>query len=211
MKGKWIGLLAIALSLITGTAAADEQDVLVSASVAFADADYRINGVNYDGDIDLLVVSSRFYVTDNLYATASSSSGDGSISNVSFDTSGFSLGGGVVLLDRVDYIEGTGSELRLGLEYDDTEVTVGDTSSDSTSSDIQLGYAVGLGSGISTFALYSTDTDEVGDSYGFSVGLYKSIADHWLLGAAYEYGESDLSGADTAEVSGIYLGVGYAF
>jgi len=197
--------------LWSGYVAAEPQDILISASVAFADADYQINGVNYDGDLDLGVVSSRFYLTDQVYASVTSSSGDGTIANVSFDTATLSLGAGVVLLDRVDYVKGTGSELRVGFDYSDTEVTAGNITADDTSTDLLVGYTAGLGNGLSAFAGYSANLDEFGDNYGLSAGLYKSLGGNWLIGGSYQVAESDLGGGDTSEVSGIQVGIGYAF
>lgn len=198
-------------ALIASMVSAEPTDVFITGAYASADADYNINGTPYDGDIDLFSVSTRFYLNDSFYATVTSTNGDGTISNVAFDTTGLSIGGGAVLLGRVDFIAGSGEELRLGLNYTDTEVDIGSTTTDGTSTDLNVGYTAGLGNGLSTSVSYSTDTDSIIDSYSLSAGLNKSLNDTWLIGVAYQVGESELSGGDSAEITGISVGVSYAF
>jgi hypothetical protein len=205
---KWNMATLSTLMLVTSLSAkADPSDVLLSFEYGSTDAEYRISGTDYDGDLDLFSVSGRYYLSDNAYLSVSSTTGDGTISNVSFDASGLSIGGGVVLLGRTDYISGKGQELRLGLSYSDTEVSTSTTTSDSTNTDFTGGFSAGLGDGFTGSVSFSADSD--GSAFG--VGATKHIANNVLVGLTYSASDSDLSGSDTAESSTISFGLGYAF
>lgn len=207
MKHKIAITLATMLFSMNAMAQSDASDVLISVEYGSADADYEISGTDYDGDLDLFVVSARYYLSDSAYFRVGSSSGDGTISNVSFDSTGLSVGAGAVLLGRVNYKNGSGQEIRVGLNYSDTEVSTATTTSDSTSTNVSGGYTTGLGDGFTASASVSADSD--GTSVGGSVT--KHIANGVLVGLSYGVSDSDLDGADTAETSTIGVGLGYSF
>jgi hypothetical protein len=94
MKHRIAITLATILFSMNAMAQSDASDVLISVEYGSADADYEISGTDFDGDLDLIVVSARYYLSDNAYFSVGSSSGDGTISNVSFDSTGLSVGAG---------------------------------------------------------------------------------------------------------------------
>ena len=205
---KWnIAAVSAAVAISSMSAQADPADVLLSFDYGSSDAEYRISGTDYDGDLDLFSVTGRYYLSDNAYLSVSSSTGDGTISDVSFDASGMGFGGGIVLLGRTDYVSGEGQELRLGLSYTDTEVETSTTTSDSNNTNVTAGFSAGLGDGFTANVNLSADSD--GSAFG--VGVTKHIANNVLVGLHYSASDSDLSGNDTAESSTISIGLGYAF
>ena len=205
-------VLVIALVLILPAAqAAAGGDWLLMSDVSFSDIETEIGDANFDGEINLITVAPRLYLADSFYVDGSVSMGEGTISETDFEATVFSLGGGLAMLDRINFVTGSGHELRVGLRYETSEVTLGETQAEINPLFADIAYSVGLGHGLSGFTEVSADVENLADRFQIGLGLHKHVAKGLLVSVGYEREQSYYSDLHSSTVSGFYLGAGYAF
>gem|GEM_PF-6647078 len=73
------------------------------------------------------------------------------------------------MLDRINFVTGSGHELRVGLRYETSEVTLGETQAEINPLFADIAYSVGLGHGLSGFTEVSADVENLADR--FQIGL----------------------------------------
>ncbi|MDR9406293.1 MAG: hypothetical protein RI516_03610 [Spiribacter sp.] len=114
-------------------------------------------------------------------------------------------------MDRINFFTGSGHELRLGLRYETSEVTLGETQAEITPLFADIAYSVGLGHGLSGFTEVSADVENLADRFQIGLGLHKHVAKGLHVSVGYEREQSYYSDLHSSTVSGFYLGAGYAF
>jgi hypothetical protein len=170
-------VLVIALVLILPAAqAAAGGGWLLMSDVSFSDIETEIGDADFDGEINLITVAPRVYLADSFYVDGSVSMGEGTISETDFEATVFSLGGGLAMLDGINFVTGSGHELRVGLRYETSEVTLGETKAEITPLFADIAYSVGLGHGLSGFTEVSVDVEHLTDRYQIALGLHKHLA-----------------------------------
>ena len=183
----------------------------VGLDFGFGDADYVIDGTSYDGDMDATSLSSTIYVSDRLFLSFSRMSGEATIAGVNLETSGNSYGIGYTLGEVVDLTAGFGSEINIGVEKTDAEVTAAGATFDSDWTSVGFSFVRGLGDGL-TFGLdFSTDTDSLFDDNTFGASLYKHIGSNIIVGGRYGGGKTEEDANNSSKTSSFGFGVGYVF
>lgn len=198
--------------LFVGSAAyADSPKGVIYGGYATGDADIKLSGTTYDADLSGTALGGHFYVADNVYVSAQITNQEMDVAGVTIDGETTSFGGGLVFGERVDMRTGEGSEQRLGFEFTDVEVSLGNVKSSDDYVDLEWAVEAGLGDGITGGFYFSTDTDDIFSDNSYSFALYKSLGGGLLIGADYQFSKAETDANNSTETSGLGVYVGFAF
>jgi hypothetical protein len=210
---KLLTAVAIAASFPVVVFAEDASQIkgVIYGTYMTGDADIKLAGTTYDADLSGTGLSGHFYPAEMVYLSASITSQEMDVLGVTIDGDTKSFGGGLVFGDRIDYRTGEGSEQRLGFDWTDVEVSLGNVKSSEDYVDIEYAVEAGLGDGVTGGFYFSTDTDDIFSDNSYSFALYKSLGGGLLIGGEYGFSKSVTDSNNSTETSGILIGVGYAF
>lgn len=203
--------LASSAALLALTPFAAQADLhKASISVGYYDQETEISllGSSVDVDADGTVFSGRYFLTENVSIDLGFADGDLDDAPIDVESTSYGL---TYHLSRTDLRAGEGTGVSLGISGLNSEwewTGVGSSDEDYTYGNADV--TIGLGNGMTASAGYSTDLEEVGDTFTMSVGISKAFGDLMVTGA-YAWGEEETDTILSVETDGFAISVSYLY
>lgn len=212
MKNSFTKLVLIMAAFLSGAASSAELDRnRIITGYGSGDADIKLEGTLYDGDLSGSSISALIYLGDDFYGSFGTGTTELEVVGVNIDQDQTTFGGGVVIDGGIDLITGNGEEFRIGLAVTDYEVKQGSTSVSGDITDAVAAYEKGIGDGLSYALYFTTDTDELFSDNTYTARLSKSIGANLIVGAQYGFAKSVTDSDNSVEQKMFSLGLGFVF
>ena len=181
-----------------------------SISIGYFDDTTEISllGSSADVDSDGVIFAGSYFLTENLSIEADYLDGELDGFPVDIESTAF---GARYHFSRTDLRSGEGTGASIGIAHVNSEIEwTGVGSSDEDYTVGSVGVSTGLGNGLTAAAGYSTDLEEIGDTWAMSVGIGKAFGD-LMVGASYSWGEEETDSILEVETDGFLIGVSYLY
>ncbi len=179
MKKSLIPLAAFAFILPTSAFAEVLHQGTASIGYAFRDQEMIVRGSTVDGDYTGTQLAASFFTSNQWEFGGGHSRGNTKVLGSKFkDTELYASA--TYHFSRVNLRTGVGAGLAAGLKGSHTKISVSGTSDSVNSTDIFLGYQLGLGSGYTFNANLYTDLDEIGTDRSINIGLIKAYENTYI-------------------------------
>ena len=209
--GKLFGVMMAIFMVSQTTHAETEPKNRIVASYGSGDADIKLSGTTYDGDLSGSSISGTFYFGDSLWAIVGFGSSELEIAGVNIEQELTGFGGGLVFGDHIDLTAGEGEEFRVGIIQYDFETSQGSTKSTDDATYAGASYETGLGDGLTLGFYFNTDTADIFSDNDYSVDLIKSLGSNVILGFGYEYSKAVTNSQNSSDSKIFSVGVGFLF
>lgn len=180
-------LLAIGCAIGSTVAVAEPHRAVFGVSYGSGEGDYfDENGTKYGmEDVSDIGIGVAGYIGEgdvSLYLSASRRESEYTLAGTDYDPDASYTGTIGVAFDRLDVIAGEGSEILLALGRDDGQTSI-----------VSLGYAAGLGDGVSVSVGFAAlaDSKFIDDYTGYWFGIEKAVSGSLALSLGYATADYD--------------------
>ena len=179
MKKSLIPLAAIAFILPISAFAEVLHQGTASIGYAVRDQEMIVRGSTVDGDYTGTQLAASFFTSDQLEIGGGYMRGNTKVLSAKFQDTDL-YASATYHFSRANLRTGMGAGLAAGLRATHSKLSVAGTSDSIDSTDIHLGYQLGLGSGYTFNADLYTDIKEFGTDRSINIGLIKSYENTYI-------------------------------
>lgn len=201
--------LVAAIMLSPNLAHAELNKGSLGFGYSTSSADISSGGETINGDINQSAIKIGYFIDENIEVEASLATGTYELAGEEIDIDNTSIGF-TYHSERVDLIQGTGSGFKFGVSNSETDLTYDGISTSGAETFVELGYAAGLGEGLSVDIVFIGQSDDMGGNNGISAGLTSCQKSNVCLTGAVTSTSTESDGL-TLEGSGFNLGIGFLF
>lgn len=202
-------ILISALLLAPTIAHAELHKGSLGFGYSTSSADLSAGGETLDGDINQSVFQISHFLSENIEFAASLATGTYELVGEEIDIDNTSIGF-TFHSERVDLIKGTGGGFKFGVSNSDSDLTYDGISTSGAETFVELGYASGLGEGLSIEVKFIGQSDDMGGNNGISASLMSCQTNNVCLKGAVTSTSTESDGL-TLEGSGFKVGIGFLF